>query len=90
MTEFYAERRLCAAVVHRAVADAQRGDAKAIAWLASGQAALWFDTLDMSQSALLLKSGWIDWASVALEDTTLPAPVRETIEETLDYLNHLN
>lgn len=85
----YAERRLCAAVVQRAVVDAQSGDAKAIAWLASGQAALWLDTLEMSQSSLLLKSGWLDWAAVALEGD-LSDNQREVIEQTVSYLTGLN
>lgn len=84
------DRRLCAAVVHRAVEDARAGVVEAIAWLASNQASAWLDVLDMPQSSLLLKSGWLDWAAVALEDPKLPEEARGVIEFTLEYLSDLN
>lgn len=89
MTTPYADRRLCAAVVHRAFEDAKRGDVQAIVWLASTQAEQWLDILDMSQSSLLLKSGWIDWAEVALEER-LTRNQRAVLLTTLEYLQDLN
>lgn len=89
MTIPYAERRLCAAVVQKAVQDAQRGDSGAVAWLASHQAEEWLDTLDISQSGLLLHSGWLDWAAVALEGPLSPRQ-RKVIQHTLTYLEDLN
>lgn len=89
MNQPWPERRLCAAVVHRAVEDARNGSVEAICWLASRQAEQWLDLLDMSQSKLLLRSGWIDWAAVAL-DAKLSVDQRDLLETTLDYLKDLN
>jgi hypothetical protein len=83
------ERRLCAAVVHKAVQDARGGHVEAIVWLASTEATKWLDLLDMPQSSLLIKSGWLDWASVALEGD-LTDNQRAVLLSTLSYLTHLN
>lgn len=82
-------RRLCAAVLQRAVVDAKNGNVEAICWLASSKAEMWFDLLDFSQSSLLMKSGWIDWAQVALE-SKLTDNQYALLVDTLDYLETLN
>lgn len=86
---YFADRRLCAALVHRAVEDARGGDVTAIVWLGSKSATEWLELLDMPQSSLLLKSGWIDWAEVALEGT-LTDFQRGVLISTLEYLHDLN
>ena len=87
--EYSAARRTCAAVVQRALLDAKNGHVDSIVWLASRMAENWIDCLDMDQAALLLKSGWIDWAEVALEGT-LSKNQRQVLIDTLDYLEEMN
>lgn len=61
-----AARRLAAAAIICAIKDAKGrngGDrVEAIAWLASKDATKYLDVLDMPQSSLLTRCGWMDWA----------------------------
>jgi hypothetical protein len=58
-------RRVAAAVLHRAVSDAQGIEyercEEAIAWLASQAAEPYFALVEMPQSTFLLRAGWLDW-----------------------------
>ncbi len=88
-------RRLCAAVVQCALRDAEgRKDidrVEAIAWLASKDCTLYLDLLEMPQSTLLTRSGWMDWAAEVLLDSTTPMYTEHfgVISHTLDYLQDL-
>lgn len=65
-SDIQALRRLCAAVIARAVSDASRGSPRAAAWLASKKATVWFDLLDIDQDVFLSRSQWRVWARKAL------------------------
>ena len=82
-------RRLVSAVLLRAVEDARANDASAVAWLASRDAEKWFDFLDLPQSTVLKRSGWMDWASHVTANQTLPADQLECISTTYEYLLEL-
>ena len=91
MTLALGERRLCAAIIYKAVVDAQADGndrAAAVTWLASRQAEQWFDLLDMSQSSFLVAAGWADWAEEVLT-SDLSEKQRHVIKTTLTYLSGL-
>jgi len=90
-----AARRLAAAAIMCAVKDARGrkgGDrVEAIAWLASKDATRYLDVLDMPQSTLLSRCGWMEWAY----ETIMNPPQTTTIEQinviwaSLAYLQDL-
>ena len=93
-----ATHRLAAATVLCAPKDAggRRGAdrVEAIAWLASTRATIWLDLLDIQQSTLLTRCGWMDWVREVEEDLgNLPylanEDVIDTICRTLTYLEDL-
>ena len=66
MNDQESARRLCAAMIQCAIKDAggrKGGDRVfAIAWLASTDATKYLDLLDIPQSTLLTRCGWMEWA----------------------------
>lgn len=56
------------------------------AWLASRQASVWYDILDINQAAFLEAIGWADLARRALQDADLAGPERTCIEDSLQAL----
>ncbi len=55
-------RRLASAALVQAMQDSAWGSRQATAWLASTQAEVWFDYLDLPQSRVLARCGWLKWA----------------------------
>ena len=68
-------QRLAAAVLQRAFKDAKGSEGpervEALAWLASTDATIYMDFLDMPQSTLLTRSGWMDWARETINGLVL-------------------
>lgn len=68
-----ATRRLAAATVLCALKDAKGrrgGDrVEAIAWLASTKATLYLDLVEIQQSSLLTKCGWLEWAAEIIHES---------------------
>lgn len=90
-----ATRRLAAATVLCALKDAKGrrgGDrVEAIAWLASKKATLYLDLVEIQQSSLLTKCGWLEWASAEIFSSSVPMTQEQfdVIQPTLEYLYDL-
>lgn len=67
----------------------EAGDrAEALAWLASRQAAPYYDLLGIEQSGFLMRCGWLNWASDLLNGPFTPIPYAHLacIMDTHHYL----
>jgi len=78
-------KKLAVAVITQSIDRARGGDAFEVAWLASKSAQKWLDMVDIPQSSLLAKIGWMDWAPRHTSHTTY-GPV---IRGSLDYMEDL-
>lgn len=81
-------QRLAAAVLQRAFKDAEGSEqperTEAIAWLASTQATIYMDFLDMPQSTLLTRSGWMGWAEEVMPYLgNLPYVANQNVIDTI-------
>ena len=88
-------QRLAAAVLQRAFKDAKGSEGpervEALAWLASTDATVYMDFLDMPQSTLLTRSGWMDWAAQELFSSVAPMAQEysDVIKHAHKYLHRL-
>ena len=78
-------KKLAVAVVTQSVDRARGGDAFEVAWLSSKSAQKWLDVVDIPQSSLLAKIGWMDWAPL---HTSHPK-YGEVIRGSLNYMEEL-
>lgn len=78
-------KKLAVAVITQSVARAKEGDAFEVAWLGSKRAEKWLDVIDIPQSSMLAKIGWMDWAPAHTGDPTYG----KVISATLTYMEDL-
>lgn len=101
MNDNIATRRVCTAVIECALKDAEgragANRAEAIAWLASKDAALFLDPINIPQSSMLMRTGWREWAWQVIDPwistdeggNGLTSTQESVILDTLTYLNEL-
>jgi hypothetical protein len=69
-TELDIERTktLAAATIQSSLTRAADGDPFEIAWLSSKSAQKWLDILNIPQSSMLARTGWMNWAHHQLSE----------------------
>jgi hypothetical protein len=87
-------KTLAAATVMQSLQKAEEGDVFEIAWLASKQAEKWLDFLNIPQSSMLARTGWMKWAAAVVEQpeiirSTYPDNYVAVIQESLYYMEDL-
>jgi len=82
-------KALAAAVLFDSIRAGRRGDPQEIAWLASTSAQKWLDLLNIPQSTMLKKIGWMDWARKVIEGRRGDPSQRVVIAQSLHYMEDL-
>ena len=87
MDELTMERtkEMAVAVVSQSLMRAEEGDAFEIAWLSSKQAQKWLDYLNIPQSSMLARTGWMMWAAQVSQES----PYWPVVQESLSYMEDL-